>query len=154
METKPYLFPQAKIRCWMTLRLSREPIIVYPKQHRMSTRVSLRSLGALATRARTIRGFSKILLNCPTAHQAKIFKIINSPGNPIIQCNIWTQISKQDLRAWCLKAPSWAHLKMEWPWYSLLDRLKLAQIFPVSNQKSLQCQWEVCSKITVIEQSV
>jgi hypothetical protein len=36
------------------------PITVYPKLHQTWTRVSPKSSGASATRAKTIRGFSKI----------------------------------------------------------------------------------------------
>lgn len=145
METKPYSFRTlAKTPCWMTPPLSRGPIIVYPKQPRMSIRVSLRNLGASATRVRTIRGFSKISLNCRTAHLAKIFKIINSLGNP----TTWTQISIQDRREHQDRAHSWAHPRTAWACFSQVALPKPELIFPVSNRMSHL--W-ASSKITVIE---
>lgn len=145
METKPFSSRTlAKTPCWMTPPLSRGPIIVYPKQPQMSTRVSLRNLDASATRVRTIRGFSKISLNCRTAHLAKIFKIINSLGNP----TTWTQISIQDRKVHQDRARSWARPRTAWACFSQVALPKPVQICPVSNRMSHH--W-ASSRITVIE---
>jgi hypothetical protein len=150
MVTREYLFPtQAKTPCWMILHPSRGLITVYPKLHPTSTRVSPRSSGASAIRAKTIRGFSKISLSCPMAHQAKIFKIISSLGKQTTPYNIWTLTLIMGQREWWPKVLSWTLLKTEWNWCRELEPLKLVKIFPVSNQKFHP--WAVSKAITVIE---
>ncbi len=150
METKASLFPtRVKIQCWMILLLSRGPITVYPKLHQTWTRVSPKSSGASATRAKTIRGFSKIWLSYPMAHQAKIFKIINSLGKPTTPYNIWTRTLTTVPKGWWSKVLSWTLLKMEWKWCRELEPLKLVKTFKVSNQKFHP--WMVSKVITVIE---
>ena len=145
MVTKASLCPiQAKIQCWMILHLSKGPIIVYPKQHLMWTRVNPRNSDALVIRVKTTKGFSKILLSFQMAHQAKIFKITNSLGKPTIKYSIWIQTLKLGPTRWLFKVLSWTRLRMESNSSRDLEPLKPVQILQASSPKF---------RITVIELS-